>query len=290
MAIQKRGTKSKAAKKPTPKKAPAPKRTELEVYDLPVEDLVPDEDNPNEMDEATMDQLIEEIRENGFDEPIQVRRHPDQEGKYQIGSGHHRTKAAIVLGMQAVPAIIKDWDDRTQKVNLAKRNALRGDFNKQKLAKLYQEVSKGRDPNQVQRELGFTNPKQFQQLLGEVEKNLSPKQKKKLAESKEKINSMDDLSSVLNRIFKESGSELDYGYMVFSFGGKSHHYFQIGKETEDKLQQIIEACDKADIPYTDFVQSIVAGAELPKAAGAGKKTNEKKKRPVKKPPRGKKTK
>lgn len=262
-----------------------PERTKLEVLDIPVEDLVPDEDNPNEMDEATFDQLIEEIREQGFDEPIIVRPHPTVKGKYQIGSGHHRTKAAMVLGMLTVPAIIKHWTDREQKVALVKRNALRGDLNKGKLVKLYKELSKGKDGVQVQRELGFTNQKKFEAMYDEAMKTLTPKQKKKLAEAKEKIKSMDDLSSVLNRIFKESGSELDKGYMVFSFGGQDHHYYQIDKATNDRLKEIHAACDAADIPYTEFLQSIVAAAKLPvpssKPKPADKKTSIKKKPPSK---------
>lgn len=232
-------------------------RTKLEVMDIPVEDLIADEDNPNEMDEATFDQLIEEIREQGFDEPIIVRPHPKLKGKYQIGSGHHRTKAAIVIGMQTVPAIIKQWSDREQKVALVKRNALRGELNKNKLIKLYKELSKGKDGVQVQRELGFTNQKKFEAMYDEAMKVLTPKQKKKLAEAKEKIKSMDDLSSVLNRIFKESGSELDAGYLVFSFGGKNHHYFQIDQEVEDTLQSIIAKCESHDMSYVDAMKQLV---------------------------------
>lgn len=237
-----------------------PSAAKLEVFDIPVEDLIPDEDNPNQMDEATFDQLVEEIREQGFDEPIQVRPHPEHEGKWQIGSGHHRTKGAIVLGMTHVPAIIKDWSDREQKVALVKRNALRGELDKTKLVALYRDLSKGKDAVQVQRELGFTNPKRFEALYDQAEKSLNPKQRKKLQDAKETIKSVDDLSSVLNKIFKESGSELDKGYMVFSFGGKKHHYFQIGAETEARLQSIIAHCEDNDLQYTDVMEQLVAKA------------------------------
>jgi hypothetical protein len=250
----------------TPTKTPAirskPQRSKLEVVDINVEDLIPDEDNPNEMDEAVFDQLIEEIREQGFDEPIQVRPHPTLKGKYQIGSGHHRTKAAIVLGMQSVPAVIKNWSDREQKVALTKRNVLRGNMNRAKLAKLYKELVKGRDAVQVQRELGFQDQKKFEAMIDEVSKNLTPKQKKRLAEAKESIKSMDDLSSVLNTIFKESGSELDKGYMVFSFGGKEHHYFQIDDATNNFLKQVKDHCDKNGIEYTKAVAHLLLSGDL----------------------------
>lgn len=261
--------KRKASKKTVTR----PSTSKLEVFDLPVEDLIPDDDNPNEMDEATFDQLVEEIREQGFDEPIQVRRHPTIEGKYQIGSGHHRTKGAIVLGMTHVPAIIKEWTDREIKVALVKRNVLRGDTNKTKLVSLYRELAKGKDAIQVQRELGYTNPKRFEAMYEQAEKSLNPKQRKKLAAAKETIKSVDDLSSVLNKIFKESGSELDKGYMVFSFGGKKHHYFQIGAATEVSLQSIIKHCEENDLQYTDVMERIVEQAVadgLPKTGKSAK--------------------
>lgn len=254
-------------------------RSKLDVVELECADLIPDEDNPNEMDEPTFDALVEEIREQGFDEPVLVRVHPTIKGKYQIGSGHHRTKAAMVLGMTSVPAIIKEWSDREQKVALAKRNSLRGNLNQSKMVHLYRDLLKGgRDAVQVQRELGFTNQKQFEKLYDQAEKSLPPKQRKKLQAAKETIKSVDDLSSVLNKIFKEAGSELDKGYMVFSFGGKKHHYFQIGEDTEAKLNAILRHCEEEGVTYTDYVQSIVRDHDLPAALKPAKKKSGIKKR------------
>lgn len=258
-------------------------RAKLEVLDIPIEDLIPDDENPNEMDEATFDALVEEIREVGFDEPIQVRKHPKLKGKYQISGGHHRVKAAAVNGMTHVPAVIKKFSDRQQKVALVKRNALRGDLNKTKLTKLYRDLAKGKDGIQVQRELGITNPKKFEAMIDQVESSLPPKQRKKLQEAKETIKSVDDLSSVLNTIFKESGSELDKGYMVFSFGGKKHHYFQVDEPTNAKLEAILAHCDANGITYAEFMQSIVAAVDLPASIKPVTKKPAAKKRPKRKP-------
>lgn len=246
------------------KKADKPETFEgLEILMIPVEDLIPDDDNPNEMDEATFDALCDEIREQGFDEPIHVRPSPDHKGKYEIGSGHHRTKAAMVNGIVSIPAVIKHWSDREKKVALTKRNVLRGKMNKTKLTALYRDLAKGStDPAMLQRELGFTNQKDFEAMIEKVESQLPPKQKKKLQEAKETIKSIDDLSSVLNKIFKEAGSELDRGYMVFSFGGKKHHYFQIDDETNKKLEAILAKCEANNVHYTAVMQSIVAAVDL----------------------------
>jgi ParB/RepB/Spo0J family partition protein len=245
---------------------------------VPVEDLIPDEENPNEMDEATFDLLIEEIREQGFDEPLLVRPHPTIAGKYQIGSGHHRTKAATIAGLKELPVIVKEWSDLEQRAALAKRNALRGDLNKEKMVRLYEEVVKDvGDAKLAQRALGFSDSKAFEKMYDQAHASLPPKAQKKLAAAKEKIKSVDDLSSVLNKIFKESGSELDEGYMVFSFGGKNHHYFQIGQDTELKLQLILKHCEQEGVAYTDYVQSIVREHSLPAGVKPAKKREPRKK-------------
>ncbi len=276
MVMPKRQPSKITKRPPSPSPTKSIKRTKpphsvLEVFDVPIEDLIPDEDNPNAMDEATFDMLVEEIDKNGFDEPIQIRPHPLEKGKWQISSGHHRTKAASVLNMRTVPAIIKEYDDREQKVSLVKRNVLRGEMDKQRLVKLYQEVSRGRDPATVQRELGFSNPKKIEPFIEAASKNMTPKQKKQLADAKEDIKTMDDLSSVLNRIFKESGSEVDEGYVCFSFGGKEHHYVKIDKATNDKIKKLKKACDDRDVHFKDFLQSTIAAIELPSSAISGKK-------------------
>jgi polyhydroxyalkanoate synthesis regulator phasin len=274
---------AKRPPKPTPTK---PKKSTFEIIMVPVEDLIPDEDNPNSMNETTFDALCEEIQEQGFDEPLLVRASPTQEGKYEIGSGHHRHKAGIVVGLKELPCVVKHWTDREKKMALTKRNVMRGDMDKTKLRKLYEDLVKGQDPAQVQREMGYTDRKKFEAIIDEAGKSLPTKQRKKLAEAKETIKTMDDLSSVLNRIFKESGSELDDGYLVFSFGGKNHHYFQIGQETEDKLQAIQAYCDENNVPYIEAMASILRQADVtnipitsPKAKSAPKK------RPAKRRPK-----
>src|SRR6056297_1734595 len=269
-------------KKPVKKKLTKHRTTweenEAPIKLVPVEDLIPDDDNPNTMDEATFDLLIEEIREQGFDEPILVRPHPTMEGKYQIGSGHHRTKAATIAGLTELPVIVKQWSDSEQRAALAKRNALRGNLDKDKMVALYKQVvADVGDAALAQRQMGFTDQKTFEKMYDTARASLPPKAQKKLAEAKETIKSVDDLSSVLNRIFKESGSELDKGYMVFSWGGKNHHYFQIGEDTETKLQAIIAHCEAEGVTYTDYMQSIVAEHDLPTPSKPVKKTTRRKK-------------
>ncbi|MFF0923072.1 plasmid partitioning protein RepB [Rhizobium leguminosarum] len=63
-------------------------------------------DQPLDLD----DELVRSIAENGQEVPILVRRHPDDEGRYQIAYGHRRLQAVKLLGLK-VQAIVRKLDD-----------------------------------------------------------------------------------------------------------------------------------------------------------------------------------
>lgn len=73
----------------------------MEVVMMPIEELVPYENNPRKNDEA-VSKVAESIREFGFKVPIIV----DKDNV--IVAGHTRLKAAQELGLKTVPVIKAD--------------------------------------------------------------------------------------------------------------------------------------------------------------------------------------
>ncbi|MBY5835829.1 plasmid partitioning protein RepB (plasmid) [Rhizobium leguminosarum] len=63
-------------------------------------------DQPLDME----DELVQSIAENGQEVPILVRRHPNDEYRYQIAYGHRRLQAVKLLGLK-VQAIVRKLDD-----------------------------------------------------------------------------------------------------------------------------------------------------------------------------------
>ncbi len=59
-------------------------------------------------DDEKMADLIESIRANGVLSPVLVR--PDDKGGYEMISGHRRMHAAQAVGLEKIPAIVKDMD------------------------------------------------------------------------------------------------------------------------------------------------------------------------------------
>lgn len=77
------------------------------IYEIPLSEI---DEFPNHpfhvrLDED-MDQLVESIKERGIITPVTLRQKPD--GRYEIVSGHRRTKACELAGLTTVKAEIKE--------------------------------------------------------------------------------------------------------------------------------------------------------------------------------------
>ncbi len=61
------------------------------------------------VDDEKMEELVESIRQQGILSPVLVR--PDDEGGYEMISGHRRLRAATIVGLKKIPAIVKGLTD-----------------------------------------------------------------------------------------------------------------------------------------------------------------------------------
>lgn len=80
------------------------------TMDIDVEAIYPFENHPFKViDDERMEELTESIRISGVLTPVLVR--PDDEGTYEMISGHRRLRAAKKAGLRKIPAIIKEMTD-----------------------------------------------------------------------------------------------------------------------------------------------------------------------------------
>ena len=75
------------------------------------------------LDDEKMDTLVESIRENGILNPVIVR--PDQNGDYEMISGHRRLHAAGIVGLNKVPAIVNEMADDEAIIKMVDANIQR---------------------------------------------------------------------------------------------------------------------------------------------------------------------
>ncbi len=82
------------------------------VRSLPVEMLEPSPYQPRgAMNLEALEELTASIRERGILQPLLVRPHPVQPGRYQIIAGERRWRASQAAGLHEVPALIRELSD-----------------------------------------------------------------------------------------------------------------------------------------------------------------------------------
>lgn len=81
---------------------------EREVHELPIGDVIPNKDQPRKnFDEQSLATLAESIKNLGIFQPIVVRKQKD---KYQIVAGERRYRAALMVGLETVPVVVKNYN------------------------------------------------------------------------------------------------------------------------------------------------------------------------------------
>lgn len=80
------------------------------IREIPLDQLIPFKDHPFKViDDKSMMDTVQSIREHGILLPLIARPMPD--GKYEIVSGHRRSHAGKLAGLETVPVIVRELDD-----------------------------------------------------------------------------------------------------------------------------------------------------------------------------------
>jgi len=93
-----------------------------------------------DFDGGEMESLAESIRAQGVLQPILIRPHPNESGRYQIVAGERRFRAALLAGMTDIPAILRETDDSDAAIVALVENLQRQDLNAIEEAEGYQRL------------------------------------------------------------------------------------------------------------------------------------------------------
>ncbi len=109
------------------------------VYQMPVEKITPNPYQPRQnFDEEGLEELAESIKEYGIIQPLILTKISD--GEYQLIAGERRWRAAQLIGLKNVPAIIRDLDEQ-KKLELALiENLQRQDLNALEIGAAYRKL------------------------------------------------------------------------------------------------------------------------------------------------------
>lgn len=238
--------------------------SEIEVLDVPIELVVPNNWNPNVQSDTTFNELVYDIEKDGFDEPLQVVVVKDDAGKFQhfrIIGGEHRFKALQVLGKSTVPVVVKDWDSETvQKIKTVRRNVLTGELDEKKFTLLFNEIleKEQKDREELAREFGFVdNFKEFEKVYKDDRGRYNEKFAEEMIDSKTELQTMENLSFILNKLFGEYGETVSMNYMFLFYGTKLHLMIRMNREMQRQITAMTKYCLDHNVNIVDVFTGLL---------------------------------
>ena len=234
--------------------------TPFETQELPIDEMVPNRWNPNEMDDEQFNLLAASVEEMGMVGSIQVIQldEPENGAKYRIIGGEHRWKVARARGEETIRADVFPQDkfnEDMQKVMTVKLNIVQGKLNPVRFTELFDEmVGKGYEHEVLREMMGFADEEALNEVYRAVRNSLpSAELREALDEAREEIKTVDDLSLILNKIFTRHGSDLDMSFLVFDFGGEKHLMIQTKKDLKKELQGVVGLCRRYAVDINDVL-------------------------------------
>ena len=98
----------------------------MKIQEIPTGLLLEHPENSNFMNLDTAQKLRRHIERTGRYEPLTVRPHPSEEGKFQVINGHSRLRILRALNCQIAHCVVWDLDDAQTRLYLATLNRLSG--------------------------------------------------------------------------------------------------------------------------------------------------------------------
>jgi hypothetical protein len=244
-----------------------------EVKYIPIDQFVPNPWNPQKMDEAMFNRLVDEMKENGCIAPLQAVVHED--GKYRIIGGEHRWKAGQIAGLDELPALVmtgKRWSDEDlQKFVTVRLNIIGGETDPERFLKLYNEMAEKFGKEAMQTMFGYTDTRAFQKLIGTMKRGLKqslPKEaQKEFDEKAREAKTVEDLSAIVQMLFQKYGDTIPKGYMVFTYGTQQHIYVQMDPKMKRALDKVLNYCAETNTNLNTFFAPVIDTA-VKKAAAA----------------------
>jgi len=242
----------------------------IEVHDIPVTQIHANVWNPNVQDDETFNMLVDEIEEEGFDEPIllvpqdreKYKEDPEAylaSGDFTIIGGEHRWKAMQVIGNDTIPAVVKDdWDEVKQKIKTVRRNLLRGNLDPQRFTKLVNDVKRvyDVDTDVIAKEMGFPEG-EFQKFYRERKEREERVAKEVLEETRRELTTIDNLSSVLNQILSEYGDTVPNGFVFFVYKQETHLMVNMTKGLDDSVKRLVDLMKDQDLDATALFRELI---------------------------------
>lgn len=226
---------------------------EPEYTTVPIDDIEPNDWNPNIEDPVTFNELVENIKEYGFKDPLEVVRLGGSD-RFRIIDGEHRWKAAKLAGEKELPVVIVDFEEDIQKVQTVKASVIRGRMDPARFTKLYLDMEKKYGPEKLRKLMGLSQKDaEFRRLLRQVKKGLPEEVQVEIEKRADKIRNVEDLAAIVNSLYAKYGGTLQSHYMMFSYGGQTHIMIKLNETGWKATKGLMERCRSNGVDINDEV-------------------------------------
>lgn len=225
------------------------KTKDLKRLMVPIGKLHPNPLNPNEMSDAQFNLLYDNIEKVGLTDPILCVPHPEHEGDYLIIGGEHRWEVGKLHGLDEVPITLndsEDFDEDQQKFQIVRHNIIHGKMSPKKFLELYQSLKEKYTDEIAAESFGFAEQEEFERMIRTTRASLPDDMKKVFDASKHEIQTIEDLSRVLNHLFSTYGDTLEYNYMILDFGGKESILLRMLSHQKKPVMEFFDKCRSAN--------------------------------------------
>lgn len=227
---------------------------------IPIDKIHPDPENPNVEDIPVFNDLVDDIKADGFLEPILVS--TDDMEYFVLISGEHRWKAGKVSGLTEIPCVVVEgWDRDRRHIKMIRMNAIHGNFHPEKFTNMYNRLKEKYSEEELRKRLGFgSREAMLEKLLKTMARNLPQGAREQIEARAEKIKTVEDLATVVQAMYANHGSTLEQNYIVFSFGGSKHVMIKASEETMHPIMDMLEKCTAEEVTADAVLSELCGGA------------------------------
>jgi hypothetical protein len=248
------------------------------LVDIPIDRVVPNLWNPNELDDLSFNMLSDNIDSVGFISPIIVV--PMEDGSYTVCDGFHRFEARRISGEKEIPCIVVSpeiFDEKMLMLQTVRLNKIRGSLNSEKFnALIDQLVNKHEIPfEDLAEELGFADEDEFEALVKQGRAQLPKEARKEYDKEVKKIgNSITNLSKIIEKLWLKYSNTVPANFFILDYGSMRHLWVTMDKEylalTTDKFRDIFASGYKvssvlqqmlAELDVTSFIEDHISALE-----------------------------
>ena len=237
-----------------------------DCVDLPMDHIIPNMFNPNEMDDVSFALLEDNVSRVGFVDPIVVV--PSEDGNFLIVDGEHRWEQRRISGEKEIPCIVVSpeiFDEKTLMLQTVRLNKIRGSLNSAKFNSLIDQlVNKHGVPfEDLIDELGFANEDEFDSLVNQGRQQLPREARKEYDKAVKRVNSIDGLAKLIERLWLKYSDTVPANFFIIDYGNMRHLWVQMSSEhlalTTDKFRDIFSLGYKV----SSVLQIMLAELDIP---------------------------